>query len=323
MTAMKVGDGIFSVTVPTPFAVGPVNIYIVVKENRMMLVDAGANTDEAWEVLLRALRDLNKRPEDVDVIVLTHHHPDHTGLVDRFPEAIPVCGHPRLEPWLTKDRAFKERYDRYFRDLAVRLGIPSAFLDRMPKLDHYLRYGGRRALTHKLDDGDAVPGFEEWKVCYAPGHAQSHIALLRDDGVLIGGDVLLEHISSNAIVEPPYNDSEPAPHTLLQYRSTLKKCGDWPIRTVLPGHGQAFAFDGRLIAQKLSEQEERRNRIYELIKSGKRTALDISIALFPDAWKKQLDLVLSEVIGHLDWLKSDGLITVNEANGVELYGPAE
>jgi len=319
MKPIKVADGVYCLTVPTPFAVGPVNIFIVVDGNRAMMVDAGPKTEEAWQMLEAGWRELGLNPNRLEAVVLTHHHPDHTGLISYLKNDQPIYGHWRLWPWLTRDVHFAERYRNYFRSLSVRMGVPKEFLNDSPTIDEYLIYGGTGQLHAKLDEGDRIPGFEEWQVFYTPGHAQSHIGLLRDDGVFIGGDVLLETISSNAILEPPYCDTDAVPYTLLQYRDSLKKCLTLPIRKVLPGHGKAYDFQASLIHHKLQEQEKRRDDILQLIKEGRKTTLEIGMSLFKNRWQRQLDLVLSEVQGHLDWLKVEGLVTVEDVRGAWIY----
>ncbi|MGV3488980.1 MAG: MBL fold metallo-hydrolase [Tuberibacillus sp.] len=319
MKPVIVAEGVSCVTVPTPFAVGPVNIYIVQSGNKTLMIDAGPKTDEAWLELQSAFAELGVDGENLDAIVLTHHHPDHTGLINYLNRDIPLYGHRRLKPWLMHDEEFADRFKNYFRSLSIKMGVPKEFLNRTPAVDDYLKYGGTGHIHTFLDEGARIPGFEEWKAYYTPGHARSHISLLRDDGVLIAGDVLLEHISSNAIIEPPYDDKDEAPHTLLQYRESLKKCIGLPIKKVLPGHGAAYDFHIELVNQKLREQEKRRDDILHLIKDGKQTALEIGMTMFKHSWRHQLDLVLSEVQGHLDWLRVEGMVRVEEMNGVWKY----
>lgn len=320
MKPVQVADGVYSVTVPTPFAVGPVNIFIIKDGNKTMMIDAGPKTDEAWEELQEAFAELSLQPNDLDAIILTHHHPDHTGLINHFKKDIPIYGHWRLTPWLTHDESFADEYKRFFRDLSIQMGVPKEFLAKAPSIDRYLRFGGSGVLHTQLDEGDKVPGFEDWEVYYTPGHAFSHISLLRQqDGSFIAGDVLLQHISSNAIIEPPYNETETAPHTLLQYRDSLKKCLALPIKKVMPGHGDTYEFTDAFVNDKLQDQEKRRDAILDLIKEGKSTALEIGMTMFKSVWQKQLDLVLSEVQGHLDWLTTDSLVDIQDQNGVWIY----
>src|ERR1043165_7473375 len=66
-------------TVPTPFPVGPINIYLIVEEP-LTLVDTGPKTDEALASLREQFARLGIRMADLRRIILTHTHEDHCGL---------------------------------------------------------------------------------------------------------------------------------------------------------------------------------------------------------------------------------------------------
>ena len=63
---------------------------------------------------------------------------------------------------------------------------------------------GERPLDLILAEGDALPGHAGWTVMETPGHAQSHIVFWNEEnGTMIGGDLVLEKVSSNPLIEPP------------------------------------------------------------------------------------------------------------------------
>src|SRR4051812_31399405 len=97
MTEWK--NGIAKITLPTPFPVGNVNVYLI-KGERLTLVDAGVKTEESWSLLSKQMAELNLTPDDIEQVVLTHHHPDHTGMLDFFPESLDVYGHQLNERWI-------------------------------------------------------------------------------------------------------------------------------------------------------------------------------------------------------------------------------
>jgi glyoxylase-like metal-dependent hydrolase (beta-lactamase superfamily II) len=53
------------------------NFYIVDRGGRLLLVDAGVPRD--WTRFVQAVNSLGRALSDVDAIVLTHAHSDHTG----------------------------------------------------------------------------------------------------------------------------------------------------------------------------------------------------------------------------------------------------
>src|SRR5436853_7897206 len=65
--------------VPTPFAVGAVNAYLV-DDEPLTLVDCGPNSATALAALEGLLADHGRVIADIDLVVVTHQHMDHMGL---------------------------------------------------------------------------------------------------------------------------------------------------------------------------------------------------------------------------------------------------
>jgi glyoxylase-like metal-dependent hydrolase (beta-lactamase superfamily II) len=62
-------------------------VSLIRDEGRVIVVDPGMVADR--DLILRPLRDLGVRPEDVTDVVISHHHPDHTVNIALFP-VVPV-----------------------------------------------------------------------------------------------------------------------------------------------------------------------------------------------------------------------------------------
>ena len=73
--------GIHRLAIPTPFAVGRVNCYLI-DDEPLTLVDAGPNSGRALDELQRALEAHGKAIEDLELVIVTHQHIDHIGLVE-------------------------------------------------------------------------------------------------------------------------------------------------------------------------------------------------------------------------------------------------
>src|SRR5437868_5358285 len=73
--------GIHRLAIPTPFAVGRVNTYLI-EDDPLTLVDSGPNSGRALDELQRALADHGRSIDDIELIIVTHQHIDHIGLVD-------------------------------------------------------------------------------------------------------------------------------------------------------------------------------------------------------------------------------------------------
>ena len=67
--------------IPTPFAVGRVNTYLI-EDDPLTLVDSGPNSGKALDELQHQLAEHGHSIDDIELVVLTHQHIDHLGLVD-------------------------------------------------------------------------------------------------------------------------------------------------------------------------------------------------------------------------------------------------
>jgi glyoxylase-like metal-dependent hydrolase (beta-lactamase superfamily II) len=309
--------GIHKLVIPTPFAVGPVNAYIVEGE-AVTLFDIGPKTKEAWDSFTSQLKQEGFSLHDIDQVVLTHHHVDHCGLLDILLEKrdIPVLGHPLGMPWVEQNPEFLRWHREYFTEFYIKMGVEEELLTETDSYHRMLdRLSCRIRLSHTLKEGDRIPGMEEWKVYETPGHAQSHLVFHREsDGVLIGGDHIIKHISSNAILESPSRRGEERPKTLLQYRKSLLRCKQLDVTTVFSGHGDEVHDMQALIDRRIQEQEARAQKIRGWLVHEPLTPYQICQRMFPGVYRKELALTMSEVIGHLDLLIEQEQI-IEEASG--------
>lgn len=312
-------DTITKLTIPTPFAVGDTHVYLV-KGDRLSLVDAGVKTKEAWEALTTQLKELGYHPNDIEQIILTHHHPDHTGLVEQFPRVDSLVGHKNNDVWLTRDPEFLKRYRQFFRDFFIASGVPKSFANLLEKLEEPIQFGGEGKLTAFLEENDQLPGHPDWQAIDTKGHAQSHLSFFREgDGAFIGGDHILEHITPNPIIEPPQNGEEKRAKPLVQYRKNILKCLALGISTVYPGHGGNVTNLDELVPVQLSKQEKRATKVLRMLQEEKQTPFQVCQKLFPKKVTTQLDLTMSETIGQLDFLEDQGKVGKEMHDGVYYY----
>src|SRR5918911_167801 len=77
--AVAADAAIHRLAVPTPFAVGAVNVYLI-EDEPLTLVDCGPNSASALADLERLLGEHGHALTDVERVVVTHQHMDHMGL---------------------------------------------------------------------------------------------------------------------------------------------------------------------------------------------------------------------------------------------------
>ncbi len=301
-------EKVLSITVPTPFAVGPVNCFLL-KGDALTLVDTGPRTPEAQQELEKQLHSYGVAFEDIDQVVLTHHHPDHIGLVGRMMKnGVIVLGHWKNDRWLQMSDSFLKENEAFMTGIYREAGVPEQYFDHVSDTRGYLAYTDRAKCDRHLSEGDDVPGCSGWTVMETPGHAQSHISLWhKETGMMIAGDHLIKKISSNPLLEPPYVKGTERPKPLLQQRNSYRKTLDAHLQYVYTGHGEPILNPDELIKERLQKQEERSEKVASFLNSPM-TAFEVCQQLFPGVYKKQTGLTLSETIGHLDYLESENVI---------------
>lgn len=318
MSKLTTTKDVFKITLPTPFAVGDVNVYIV-KSDTLTLIDAGAKTEEAWQSFKEQLAEVGYKPSDIDQIVITHHHPDHVGLLDFFSKDIPIIGHPKNQPWISQDKQFFVDNEPFYKELFIQLGLDPAFV-ALIDMDSELEYSCRRSLTKTVGEGDTIEGLTGFKVLETPGHAQSHIVLYREeDGMLIAGDTLLAKISPNPLLEPPQFGETARPRPLIQYNNSLRKLLTLDISKVVTGHGDDILNPHDLIQERFVSQKERAYHVLQMIKKKPMTAFEVCTKLFPKVYLKQPLFTVSETVGQLDFLEEIGEIKIEVVNGQHIY----
>nr|WP_279663402.1 MBL fold metallo-hydrolase [Ectobacillus ponti] len=305
--------------IPVPFPVETVNVFLV-KGETLTLIDTGTNTDDAWNALVQQMGRIGHHPREIENVVITHHHADHCGLLDRLPRDIPVIGHPWNEPWVTQSPELLKSYQQFFAELGAQMGIPEAFMRKGPSLTRTLAYSCRRSLTHSVREGDHIDALPGFTVLETPGHASTHIALYREeDGLFIGGDVLLRHISSNPLLEPPCHGETERAKPLLQYNDTLRRLGDMPVLRVLAGHGPDVTEVRPLVQERLHKQEQRAQKVWHMLREHPMTAFEVCRELFPALYQKQLALTLSETVGQLDVLQYNQQVSIDTSGPHWVY----
>jgi glyoxylase-like metal-dependent hydrolase (beta-lactamase superfamily II) len=315
--------------VPTPFAVGRVNCYLI-EDDPLTLVDAGPNSGTSLTVLEAALAEHGRRIEDLERIVLTHQHIDHIGLgqilADR--SGAEVCALDALVPWLASYRSAMEADDRFAEELMLRNGIPHDIAIALRAVTGSFRaWGSAVQVTTPLRHGGSL-GFagREWRVWHRPGHSPSD-TVFHDEatGDLLGGDHLIKHISSNPLISRPL-DGAPSPgdrpRALVTYLESLRATREMELRTVYAGHGEPVEDHRGLIDERLAGHERRVEKIAGILAQAPKSAFEIAQQMWGNVAVTQAYLTLSEVLGHVDLLLERGAVTEVEDDGVVRFAAA-
>jgi glyoxylase-like metal-dependent hydrolase (beta-lactamase superfamily II) len=314
--------------IPTPFAVGRVNCYLI-EDDPLTLVDTGPNSGRALDELERALREHGRRIEDLERIVITHQHLDHLGLVGILARrsGAEVCALDVLAPVVEEHAAYAERDDELAVALMLRHGIPRDVVTALQAVSRSFRgWGGSAPVDRRLAHGESLDFADRsLEVLHRPGHSPSDTVFWdAARRTLIGGDHLLGNISSNPLVQRPLggrsgDPGDGRPRALAMYLRSLGETREMPVELVLPGHGEPVRDHVRLIDERFGMHERRARKIRRLLDERPLTVYEIAQSLWGNVAVTQAYLTLSEVLGHLDLLLERDEVRELEVGGVMRY----
>ena len=325
MTFIPVIPNLYRLVVPTPFAVGPVNVYLSAGAGGpLTLVDTGPCTDPARAALEEGLSSLGYALSDIERIIITHAHVDHYGLAGEVARlsGASVYSHSNNRPILEDHAGKQVQRQVFYEDLLVEAGVPQ---EVQTALNHvmrgYRRFASSVSSLHELADGDTLMlAGHTWQVLFMPGHASGLVCLYQPDTqILLSSDHLLRDVSSNPFVEPPPPGQARRRRSLVDYIASLERTAALNIAVAWPGHGEPIHDHRALIESRLAFHHRRAEAILAVLKDGPRTAYALSQLLFPDLNTVDYFLAISEVLAHLEWLEARGGVTALRQNGLMLW----
>jgi glyoxylase-like metal-dependent hydrolase (beta-lactamase superfamily II) len=312
---------IIPISLPTPFYVGPVNVYLI-PQDPVTLIDTGPKTKEAVDTLRAALRANGLGVADIRRIVLTHAHEDHCGLARALRDEAKDA-EVLVHGWETGHRAGRLEYDET-RQLLVRAGVPPEEVEVMRRM-----YAGVRQYADSLDDGhcgeltdEAELEFESGvlQVMHTPGHTPGSCSFIRHaDRTLIAGDCLLKRITPNPILSPDPIDRSRRFRSLEEYLVSLARVRALAPTLVLGGHGDAIHDFEELFNRYLRAIRDRQAQIIQMVPAKGASAWEVSRAMFPGTDDVHRFLGVSEAVAHLDYAHAEGKLALEISDGREVY----
>jgi glyoxylase-like metal-dependent hydrolase (beta-lactamase superfamily II) len=319
-------EGIHRLRIPTPFAVGRVNCYLI-EDRPLTLVDTGPNSGKALDELEHQLRDLGRTIDELELLVITHQHIDHLGLAEIVAErsGAEVAAIDVAVPFIENFGSDSERDDELAADLMLRAGIPEDVVQALRSVSNSFRaWGSRARVTRPLRDGETLElGDRRLEVQHRPGHSPSDTLFWdADRRILLAADHLIAHISSNPLLTRPLDGSGERPQALVDYIESLRRTRELPAEIVLPGHGEPITDHVALIDERFALHRRRAMKIERMIAEQPRSPYEIAQELWGNVAVTQAYLTLSEVVGHVDLLINAGRVREEDQGGIIRYAAA-
>ncbi|OLS20832.1 MAG: N-acyl homoserine lactonase AttM [Candidatus Heimdallarchaeota archaeon LC_3] len=172
----------------------PVFSYLIQHENKWILFDTGLSSllaDNPEKYLGRILdmvvpfrtkktwvlsSQIQINPEDIDIIILSHRHLDHTGEVSKFKNA---------KIYIHKDEMKNKNTLLGSLKGVKNIDIPTDTKLTFPAFEYIKNRWGMKQLVDLLGDNSIY-------LCHTPGHVMGHISVVLNAGIpiLLAGDAL-------------------------------------------------------------------------------------------------------------------------------------
>src|SRR5262245_6747159 len=306
------------ISVPTPFYVGPVNVYLI-QEDPLTLIDVGPRTDDAIEALRSGLARLGHRIADIKRIIITHAHADHYGLARTVAEESGATVF--IHSWDASAVLPEPNYSAY-RGLLTAAGVPAETIDRMEAGQaRFLGWAHPLEQVETLVDEDEIEfEHESLTVLHTPGHTPGSISLARlSNRLIFSSDTVLKNITPNPVLSPDPIDEGKRFQSLGEYLVSLAR-----LRTLAPtllrgGHGDDVTdFDEHFNRLYRHTRNRQAKLISQLPRRGS-TAWEASEKLFPTAKGYHKFLALSETSAHMDFAVSENRLILERKGEQDIY----
>jgi glyoxylase-like metal-dependent hydrolase (beta-lactamase superfamily II) len=325
------GGGVHRIPLPLPMAgLKAVNVYALLDDQGLDLIDAGMALVYARDRLIEALNELGREPGDVANYFITHAHRDHYTLAVELRRS----GFGRIALGAGEQANLVAARELGHGDASGFL----ADLGRMGALEVAVKLGAQSSRENER------PGAQEWedpdrwledgteldvrsmrlRAIHTPGHTRGHLVFHNEAAaVLFAGDHVLPHITPTIGFEPARNRL-----ALRDYMGSLRLMLGLPDARLLPAHGPVQDSTHMRVRELLAHHEQRLAEMLQAMRPGRSTVYEVAQAIkwtrrqqrFADLEVVSQLLATGETAAHLEVLVLRGELTrQTDEDGVDHY----
>ena len=325
--AFEVAEGVKWISMPLPFSLKWINLWLLDDGDGVAIVDCGIANNESrdvWEQIFENV--LEGRP--VTRVFCTHMHPDHVGLAGW------LCKRFDCELWMSRleyvtcrmlvgdtGRPAPAEAIRFYRQAGWTEESLSSYQKRFGTFGRAVADlpSSFRRLTH---NDNVMIGGREWQIIEGSGHSPEHSCLYCQDlNVLISGDQLLPRISSNVSVHPTEPEADPLMNWMDSCHRLIEAVPEDVL--VLPSHNEPFHGAHERLAALIDGHQRVLERLEAHLETPRKVT-ECFTALFgrkigPDS----LNAATGEAMAHLNYLRLRGRVHRTDQDGVHVYQVAQ
>ena len=336
---MKIINGIHQIKIPIPDnPLEYLNSYLIEGSDGWLMVDTGWSSPDAFTELENQLKNLGLTFTDIAHVVLTHSHPDHSGMankIKRLSQAtlyLHQMENIHQESWKKKDKT--SDYSSFTAG-QLRLGGMSEteihhVIEGIPTgdNDHFI-------ISHDIAlEGSEIisTGLFNFKVIWTPGHSPGHICLYEPEKkILFSGDHVLPIITPNISQFSPRINKNP----LVQFLSSLRNIEHLDVDIVLPAHEHIFKDLKKRIGEIIHHHEQRLTAILDTEMEKPKTVYQVASNIpwmvemkdsketkgthFQDLPLLHKALAMGETAAHLELLRKENKVKVIFRDNTAFY----
>lgn len=319
----EIARDLYMITLPMPFRLEHVNVFVLAGEDGAVLFDTGLNIPESINLLDTCLASIGLSSSDIRHIYLTHFHADHCSCAGILKERSGAVIHmsDRDSAHLIRVRDEEDRMVAVTTQFLSRHGLPEKTIAMIQRI-----FGMFRKVTAPFDvdeiviPGETVIGGRPATAILTPGHAPGHMCYyFPGEGVLLSGDHVLPDITPN--IGPDLFD--PSYHPLEAFLDSLARVRDLPVSLVCPAHGIPFPDLAKRVDEITEHHHVRKDLILDALRREPRTTYGIAQDIF-EGELSEFDsfLALNETFVHLVELVAEGFVKESSVDRHIRYSPA-
>jgi glyoxylase-like metal-dependent hydrolase (beta-lactamase superfamily II) len=302
--------------------------YLIEEEAGWLMIDSGYNDGTSFNYLCHQLDLLNTTLKQIRWLLLTHYHPDHSGLANRIKAASGAQVIMHQDDWsiLQATVSSSEIWNIHAMiPWARSLGVPE------PELEGFFEMAslGREFFPRGLEpdiilQGEMNPVGDSGRLqaILTPGHTPGHICVYdRENRLFFSGDHILVEITPH--ISPSHLTSH---DQLEQYLEALRKVRPLDVKLVLPAHERPFTHFSRRVDELLAHHNHRLGEVVTAISDRVVTPWDIARQVKWNVGHQWADmdatnrvLAVRETLAHIQLLEHRGLVVRVERDGPTGY----